>query len=89
MPETNPNQAATVPQQPEATSPLKKSTPVIVALIAIVALIGIANLSSLVSGNKKAAPARNKAPQTETPAAPECAARFVTTHPCGCSARSW
>ena len=57
MPETNPNQAATVPQQPEATSPLKKSTPVIVALIAIVALIGIANLSSLVSGNKKAAPA--------------------------------
>ncbi|MGF7180432.1 TrbI/VirB10 family protein [Tunturiibacter psychrotolerans] len=57
MPETNPNQPATVPQQPEATSPLKKSTPVIVALIAIVALIGIANLSSLVSGNKKAAPA--------------------------------
>jgi type IV secretion system protein VirB10 len=44
MPETNPNQAATVPQQPEATSPLKKSTPVIVALIAIVALIGIASL---------------------------------------------
>ena len=57
MPETNPNQPATVPQQPEATSPLKKSTPVIVALIAIVALIGIANISSLVSGNKKAAPA--------------------------------
>jgi type IV secretory pathway VirB10-like protein len=57
MPETNPNQAATVPQQPEATSPLKKSTPVIVALIAIVTLIGIANISSLVSGNKKAAPA--------------------------------
>ena len=57
MPETNPNQPATVPQQPEATSPLKKSTPVIVALIAIVALIGIANLSSLVSANKKTAPA--------------------------------
>jgi type IV secretory pathway VirB10-like protein len=57
MPETNPNQPATVPQQPEATSPLKKSTPVIVALVAIVALIGIANLSSLVSGNKKSAPA--------------------------------
>ena len=57
MPETNPNQPATVPQQPEATSPLKKSTPVIVALVAIVAMIGIANLSSLVSGNKKAAPA--------------------------------
>jgi type IV secretory pathway VirB10-like protein len=57
MPETNSSQPATVPQQPEATSPLKKSTPVIVALVAIVALIGIANLSSLVSGNKKAAPA--------------------------------
>ncbi len=43
MPETNQNQPATVPQQPEAPSPLKKSTPVIVGLIAIVALIGIAN----------------------------------------------
>ncbi len=57
MPETNQNQPATVPQQPEAPSPLKKSTPVIVGLIVIVALIGIANLSSLVSGNKKSAPA--------------------------------
>ena len=57
MPETNPNQPATVPEQPEAVSPLKKSTPVVVALIAIVALIGIANLSSLVNGNKKTAPA--------------------------------
>ena len=31
--------------------------PVVIALVAIIALIGIANLSSLVSGNKKAAPA--------------------------------
>jgi type IV secretion system protein VirB10 len=36
---------------------LKKSTPIIIALVAIVALIGIANLSSLVGGGKKAAPA--------------------------------
>ena len=39
MPEPYQNQPATVPQQPEAASPLKKSTPVIVALIAIVALV--------------------------------------------------
>jgi type IV secretion system protein VirB10 len=31
--------------------------PVVIALVAIIALIGIANLSSLLSGNKKAAPA--------------------------------
>ena len=56
MSEPYQNQPATVPQQPEAASPLKKSTPIIIALVAIVALIGIANLSSLVSGGKKAAP---------------------------------
>ena len=50
MPEPYLNQPATVPQQPEATPPLKKSTPIIIALVAVVALIGIANLSSLVSG---------------------------------------
>ena len=48
---------ATVPPQREAVGPVKKSTPVVIALIAIVALIGIANISSLVSGKKKAAPA--------------------------------
>lgn len=51
------NPPATVPQQPEAKPPLRKSMPVVIALVAIVALIGIANFSSLVSGNKKAAPA--------------------------------
>jgi type IV secretion system protein VirB10 len=35
---------------------VKKSTPVVIALIVIVALIGLANVSSLVSGKKKAAP---------------------------------
>lgn len=57
MPEPNENIPATVPEQPEAKPPLRKSMPVVIALVAIVALIGIANLSSLLSGNKKAAPA--------------------------------
>jgi type IV secretory pathway VirB10-like protein len=57
MEEPNQSSAATVPEQPEAKPPLRKGTPVIIALVAIVALIGIANLSSLVSGNKKASPA--------------------------------
>ena len=57
MLEPTQNQPATVPEQPEAKPPLKKGMPVVVALVAIIALIGIANLSSLVSGNKKAAPA--------------------------------
>lgn len=57
MPEINQNPPATVPEQPEAKPPLRKSMPVVIALVAIVAFIGIANLSSLLSGNKKAAPA--------------------------------
>ena len=57
MEEPNEISSATVPEQPEAKPPLRKGAPVIVTLVAIVALIGIANLSSLVSGNKKAAPA--------------------------------
>jgi type IV secretion system protein VirB10 len=35
---------------------VKKSTPVIIALVVIVGLIGLANISNLVSGKKKAAP---------------------------------
>jgi type IV secretory pathway VirB10-like protein len=57
MPEPNQNPPATVPEQPEAKPPLKKSMPIIIALVAIMALIGIANLSSLLSGNKRKAPA--------------------------------
>jgi type IV secretory pathway VirB10-like protein len=56
MPELNQTPDATVPAQREAVGPVKKSTPVVIALIAIVALIGIANISSLVSGKKKSAP---------------------------------
>ena len=57
MPEPNENPPATVPEQPEAKPPMRKTMPVIVALVVIMALIGVANLSSLLRGNKKAAPA--------------------------------
>jgi type IV secretory pathway VirB10-like protein len=55
---TEPNEVmpATVPEQPESKPPLRKSTPIVIALVVIVALIGIANVSSLLSGNKKNAP---------------------------------
>ena len=57
MPEPNPNTPATVPEQPEAKPPLRKSMPVVIALVIIIGLIGIANLSSLLSGTRKSAPA--------------------------------
>ena len=55
MSELNQNTPATVPDQPEARPPLKKSMPVVVALVVIIGLIGLANISSLLRGNKKAA----------------------------------
>lgn len=57
MTEPNEKTPATVPEQPESKPPLKKSMPVVIALVVIIGLIGIANLSSLLSGNKKSAPA--------------------------------
>jgi type IV secretion system protein TrbI len=57
MPEPNEIPPATVPNQPEAKPPVRKTMPVIVALVVIMALIGIANLSSLLRGNKKTAQA--------------------------------
>jgi type IV secretory pathway VirB10-like protein len=56
MLETKQNQPATVPEQPEAKPPLRKSTPLVITLVAILGLIGIANISSLVSASKKSAP---------------------------------
>ena len=56
MAEINETPSATVPPQREAVGPVKKSTPVVIALIVIVALIGIANISSLVGGKKRSAP---------------------------------
>ncbi|HEX4030395.1 MAG TPA: TrbI/VirB10 family protein [Terracidiphilus sp.] len=57
MPEPNQNVPATVPEQPEAKPPVRKSMPVVIALVVIIGLIGIANLSSLLSGSRKNAPA--------------------------------
>ncbi|HEY2472447.1 MAG TPA: TrbI/VirB10 family protein [Terracidiphilus sp.] len=56
MPETNENPPAIVPEQPEPKPPLRKSMPVVIALVVIISLIGLANISSLLRGNKKAAP---------------------------------
>ena len=67
MPEPNENMPATVPEQPEAKPPLRKSMPVIIALVVIVGLIGIANLSSLLSGTKKNAPASSLTMSPMTP----------------------
>ena len=72
MPEQNENPPATVPNQPEAKPPVWKTMPAIVALVVIMALIGIANLSSLLKGNRKTAPA-GAVPVTR-PAAPNAQA---------------
>jgi type IV secretory pathway VirB10-like protein len=56
MLEQNPNPPATVPPQREVVAPVRKSMPVVIALVVIVALIGIANISSLLSGKKRTAP---------------------------------
>ena len=57
MTEPNQNPPVTVPEQPEAKPPLRKGMPVVIALVAILAILGIANVSCLLRGNKKAAPA--------------------------------
>lgn len=67
MADVNENTPATVPDQPESKTPLRKSTPVVIALVVIVALIGIANISSLLSGNKKNAPASSLTMSPTTP----------------------
>ncbi|MGA3132738.1 MAG: TrbI/VirB10 family protein [Terracidiphilus sp.] len=77
MPEINENPPATVPAQREAVGPVKKSTPVVIALVAIVALIGIANVSSLVSGKKKSAPP-SALPTRPSTANPQQVASFET-----------
>jgi type IV secretion system protein VirB10 len=56
MAEQNPIPSATVPEQPEAKAPVRKTMPVVIALVVILGLIGVANVSSLIHGNKRAAP---------------------------------
>jgi type IV secretion system protein VirB10 len=77
MPEINENPPATVPAQREAVGPVKKSTPVVIALVAIIALIGIANVSSLVSGKKRSAPP-SALPMRPSTANPQQVASFET-----------
>lgn len=67
MPEPNEVMPATVPVQPESKPPLRKSMPIVIALVVIVGLIGIANISSLISGNKKNAPASSLTMSPTTP----------------------
>jgi type IV secretory pathway VirB10-like protein len=71
MPETNEKIPATVPAQPESKPPLRKSMPVVIALVVIIGLIGIANLSSLLSGNKRNAPASTMPVRPAAPNAQE------------------
>jgi type IV secretion system protein VirB10 len=56
MTEKTQNTPATIPEQPDAKPPLRKSMPVVIALVAILAILGIANVTSLLRGNKKTAP---------------------------------
>ena len=77
MPEENLNPPATVPEQPEAKPPIKKGVPLLIALVVIIALIGIANLSSLVSGNKKVAQ-QSSLPMRPATANPQQVSSFET-----------
>ena len=69
MTEQTPNTPATIPEQPDAKPPLRKSMPVVIALVAILAILGIANVTSLLRGNKKAAPTSSLPMRPASPSA--------------------
>ena len=48
-----PGQTPVVPEQPEATSPLRKRFPLVLVLAGVVLLFGLSNLLSLMTGGKK------------------------------------
>ena len=77
MADENLNQPSTVPEQPEAKPPVRKGMPLVFALVVIIAIIGIANLSSLVSGNKKTAP-QSALPMRPATANPQQVSSFET-----------
>jgi type IV secretion system protein VirB10 len=77
MADQDQNVPPTVPEQPEAKPPVKKGLPLVIALVAIIAVIGIANLSSLLSGNKKAAP-QSALPMRPATANPQQVSSFET-----------
>ena len=57
MPEPNQNPPATVPEQPEAKPPLRKSMPVVIALVAILALSASPTYPACCAATRRAAPA--------------------------------
>lgn len=69
MTDQTPNTPVTIPEQPEAKPPLRKGMPVVIALVAILAILGIANVTSLLCGNKKAAPASSLPMRPVSPSA--------------------
>ena len=77
MLEPNQNPPATVPEQPEAKTPVRKGMPVVIALVAIIAIIGIANISSLLSGGRKSAP-NSSLPMRPSSANPQQVSSFET-----------
>lgn len=77
MAEQNQNPPATVSEQPEAKSPVRKGFPAVIALIAILAIIGTANMSSLLSGSKKGAP-QSTLPMRPSSANPQQVSSFET-----------
>src|ERR1700722_7988872 len=77
MREPDENVPATVPEQPEANTPVRKGVPLVIALVVIIAFIGIANLSSLISGNKKVTP-QSALPMRPATANPQQVSSFET-----------
>jgi type IV secretory pathway VirB10-like protein len=77
MQEPNQNPPTTVPKQPEAKPPVRKGAPILIALVVIIALIGLANITSLVSGNKKTAP-QSALPMRPATANPQQVSSFET-----------
>ena len=71
MPAPNKTPPATVPEQPEIKSPVKKTMPVIVVLVVILVLIGIANVSSLLHGSQHSAPGTSLSVRPSAPNAQE------------------
>ena len=67
MAEQNETTPATVPEQPESKPPLKKTTPLVIAVLVILGLLLISSLSNLVSGNKRSAPQSSLTMSPTTP----------------------
>lgn len=78
MPDPGQSPHPTVPEQPEATAPLRKRFPLVVALAGIVLLFGLSNLISLVTGGKKDNTPRSSMPTRPATANPQQVTSFET-----------